>query len=365
MRLTILALKNYSDYKSEDFLDDERFRTWMDSGEVEESDFWENFAKQFPEKLNDLRLAKSLYSALQVLQEPDDKNTKARVWKNVRDAIDGDEFENQSVPTVRPMLAWWMTAAAILVIGGLSWVLNSTFRGPQLEYAKQVTQANVSLHETVNTAKTEQVVVLKDGSAVKLYPGSKLSYSDFTDKQRVVYLDGEGFFDVVKNPSKPFIVYAGHIKIQVVGTSFNVRSTTGITKSDVSVVSGKVKVSAVSGTSATKNQAIYLTPNQKVVFDATTSLFKKGLVEKPVLLAGNADAFSFTNTSVKEVLATLEGAYGVRIRYTNAAFESCKVTAPLGNLALFGKLDILCQTLGATYEVFGTEIVISGGSCDL
>lgn len=41
------------------------------------------------------------------------------------------------------------------------------------------------------------------------------------------------------------------------------------------------------------------------------------------------------------------------------------VTALLGDLPLFRKLDIVCQTIGATYEVFGTEIVISGGTCNL
>lgn len=115
------------------------------------------------------------------------------------------------------------------------------------------------------------------------------------------------------------------------------------------------------------NHAIYLYPNQKVVFDATTNSFEKGLVTDPVQLTetGNTKNFYYTNTSVNSILAELETAYGVTIRRNTALFESCKVTAPLGDLPLFRKLDIICQTIGATYEVFGTEIVISGGACNL
>jgi transmembrane sensor len=364
-----LLLKKYSDYNSEDFLDDERFRKWMDSHEREESDFWERFNTEFPEKANDLMLAKSIFRSLRLPSEPGDRKIKARIWNDVQNTIGEDEFEDQTSPAVRPLLAWWMTAAAILIVGGLAWMLTVTYKGDRLDYIAQINSVDVPLQETVNTTKINQTVTLKDGSTVKLNPGSKLSYSAFSDNQRVVYLDGEGFFDVVRDPAKPFIVYAGRIKVQVVGTSFHVRSTTGTARSDVFVVSGKVKVFAVSGSGSLgkskEEQSVYLTPNQKVVFDASTSIFKKGIVEKPVMLAGNTKTFSFTNTSVSEILSALETAYGVRIRYTNTDFESCKVTAPLDNLALFGKLDILCQTLGATYEVFGTEIVISGGSCDL
>ena len=370
--LTTLALKNYSTYTAEDFLEDERFRRWIISNGEQESSFWENFKEEFPEKVNDLILAKSLFMSLQELQALPDKNIKDKVWINVEDSINETSLENTHVNVRSPFYRWWMAAAAsLLIAGGLAWSLRSTFKGVPVEYNKQVAVAEILLHEKINTTKKQQTILLKDGSTVKLKPGSKLSYSNFLSKQRVVYLDGEGYFDVAKDSSKPFIIYAGHIAVQVVGTSFNILSNTGKSKSNVSVTTGKVKVYPVAKIDKAGNykegQAIYLTPNQQVAFDANTGIFKRSLVAQPVQLAGIKDSkkFYFTNTSVNGILDTLGTAYGVVIRYDNKALESCKITAPLGDLPLFRKLDIICQTIGATYEVFGTEIVISGGDCNL
>jgi hypothetical protein len=365
-------LKNYSDFKTEDFLDDEQFRKWMISGGNENSSFWESFMEQYPDKITELRLAKGIFNALHQLHIVSDSGVKAKIWNNVEQTVQETDIQDQADHSTRPLHRWfWAAAAVLLVAGGLAWNLRSTFMGQPVEYAKQVSVATTSLHETVNDTKSVQMISLKDGSTVRLTPGSKLSYSDFSEKQRVVYLNGEGFFDVAKDPAKPFLVYTGQIVVQVVGTSFNVISSTGKTKSNVSVTSGKVKVIAAAkmdGASDVKDdQAIYLTPNQQVVFDASTSEFEKGLVAEPVQVArtGDEQEFYFTNTSVNDILRDLEVAYGVKMRFNNKSLESCKVTAPLGDLPLFRKLDIICQTIGATYEVFGTEIVISGGSCDL
>lgn len=366
------TLKNYSDFNTEDFLRDERFRKWMISGGNEDSLFWENFDKQYPEKSNELRLARNLFSSLHQIQAVPESYVKGKIWNNVENSIEEVDAEYQIGGHIRPLYQrWWMVAATLLLAGGLAWTLWLTFTGLPLEYKKQVRLSETSLQETINNTKTEQTVLLKDGSSVKLKPGSKLSYSDFSEKQRVVFLDGEGYFDVTKNADKPFIVYAGHIVVQVVGTSFNVISSTGNIKSNVSVKSGKVKVFSTQKMQRLDNvkddQAIYLTPNQQVVFDVNANVFVKGLVAEPVQVAktGAAQEFYFTNTSVNDILMELEMAYGVKIRFNNTSLESCKVTAPLGDLPLFRKLDIICQTIGATYEVFGTEIVISGGSCDL
>ncbi len=368
--LFIQTLKNYSSFQPEDFLNDERFRKWILSNGQEESLFWENFKERFPEKINDLKLAGTLYMSLHRLQVPVDQHVKDKVWTQVQDAI--DEINPEDEPRLPGIFyKWWMMAAASLLIGGLVWSLRSTFNEVPLEYEKQISQAETSLSEKVNTTKTPQTILLKDGTTVKLKPGSKLSFADFSANRRVVYLNGEGFFEVAKDSTKPFVVYAGHITVRVVGTSFNVISNTGKAKSSVSVTSGKVKVYPSNKADAYGNhredQAIYLLPNQKVVFDANSNVFEKGIVAEPVQLteAGNTKDFYYTDASVNNILRDLETAYGVTIRRDKTLFESCKVTAPLGDLPLFRKLDIICQTIGATYEVFGTEIVLSGGACDL
>ncbi|SDH24179.1 FecR family protein [Dyadobacter soli] len=358
--------KNYGDFKAEDFLTDERFRRWVASSGQEEAEFWTDFQAQYPHKSGELRLARAMWASLHEMQDQPEPGLREKVWANVSGAIDEAEPESIAERPARPLYRWWMAAAAILIVGGLTWNFRRTFRDEPVVYREQVSVASVQLKETINATPKEQTIRLSDGSTVQLKPGSKLSYSSFPGNQRVVYLDGEGYFDVAKNPAKPFIVYAGRIVVQVVGTSFRVTSNTGKIKSKVTVMSGKVKVFAA-GTVGKGKEPVFLVPNQQVVFDANTSVFAKGLVAQPVQVGGTGEAkeFYFDNTSVKDVLHTIEAAYGVTIRYDNAAFESCKLTAPLGDMPMFRKLDIICQTVGATYEVFGTEIVITGGACDL
>lgn len=358
--------KNYGDFKVEDFLRDDRFLRWVASGGREEADFWTDFRQQYPQKSGELRLARSLWASLHEMQDQPEPGLREKVWANVTNAVDEADSEGVSERPTRPLYRWWMAAAAILIVGGLAWNFRGTFRGEPVVYREQVSVASVPLDEQVNSTPQQQTIKLADGSTVQLKPGSKLSYSSFSGDKRIVYLDGEGYFDVAKNPAKPFIVYAGRIVVQVVGTSFRVTSNTGKIKSSVAVTSGKVKVFAAGKTGQGK-EPVFLVPNQQVVFDANTHVFEKGLVAQPVRVggAGGAKEFYFDNTSVNDVLHTIETAYGVTIRYDNAAFASCKLTAPLDNMPMFRKLDIICQTLGATYEVFGTEIVISGGACDL
>jgi ferric-dicitrate binding protein FerR (iron transport regulator) len=367
-----LTLKNYGDYQAEDFLQDEHFREWMACGAREDSSFWKNVKEQFPDKINDLRLAQGIYSSLHSLQVVPAVDVKAGIWNNVEQSIEALDDESGANRSVYHLYRWWwMAAASLLIVGGLAWSLRSTYIIIPLDYKRQVSSATGLLKEKINTTEKDQIVLLKDGSTVRLTPGSKLSYSDFSESERIVYLDGEGYFDVTKNPDAPFFVYAGQIVVQVVGTSFKVVSSTGQTQSNVAVTSGKVRVFSAGRVQnlddQNPEQAIYLTANEQVVFDATKSSFEKGLVAEPVQVvrSGRAREFYFTNTSVSDILKELETAYGVRMRYHNASLESCKVTAPLGDLPLFRKLDILCQTIGATYEVFGNEIIISGGSCDL
>lgn len=357
---------NYGDFKAEDFLRDDRFRRWMASGGDLEASFWADFQQQYPHQSGELRLARSLWASLHEMREQPEPGLRTKVWTNVAGVLDEAEPETVAGRPARPLYRWWMAAAAILIVGGLTWNFRGTYMAEPVEYREQVDVASVPLKEKINASAKQQTIRLADGSTVQLKPGSKLSYSSFSDHERVVYLDGEGYFDVAKNPAKPFIVYAGRIVVQVVGTSFRVASNTGKVKSRVVVTSGKVKVFAA-GKAGKGKEPVVLIPNQQVVFDANTQAFAKGLVDQPVQVGGTREAreFYFDNISVNDVLHTIETAYGVTIRHDNAAFASCKLTAPLGDMPMFRKLDIICQTVGATYEVFGTEIVISGGACDL
>ena len=104
-------------------------------------------------------------------------------------------------------------------------------------------------------------IVLPDGSQVWLNAGSNLDYnnSNFNKGLREVSLNGEAYFDVVKNAEKPFIIHTKKMDIKVLGTSFNVRSYSDEKFAEAALIKGTIEV-----TLKDRDQKIILKPNEKI-----------------------------------------------------------------------------------------------------
>jgi ferric-dicitrate binding protein FerR (iron transport regulator) len=105
-------------------------------------------------------------------------------------------------------------------------------------------------------------VVLPDGSQVWLNAGSNLDYnnSTFNKEFREVSLNGEAYFDVTKNPDKPFIIHTKKMDIKVLGTVFNVRSYSNEKTAEAALIKGSIEVTLKDR----KDQKIILKPNEKI-----------------------------------------------------------------------------------------------------
>ncbi|RZK21411.1 MAG: DUF4974 domain-containing protein [Pedobacter sp.] len=115
----------------------------------------------------------------------------------------------------------------------------------------------------LNTLETprggEYKITLGDGSIVMLNAGSKLTFpTDFRGSERKVYVEGEAFFNVAKNPNKPFIVTVGGSEIRVLGTQFNVSSYPETEGIEATLLEGSIQFSNTSG-------KVVLNPNQQVL----------------------------------------------------------------------------------------------------
>jgi hypothetical protein len=226
--------------------------------------------------------------------------------------------------------------------------------------------------EAANTSSKPMKIVLEDGSQVTLQPQSKLNYPEkFGNTNREVYLEGEGFFEVQKNPAKPFFVYTGKVTTKVLGTSFYVKSIDGVKKIEVEVVSGRVSVYEKENKSINKGNEIngvVLTPNHKVTFFAESNLFVTNIVKNPIIqtpkIQDTRVFFEFDDTPVSAVLDKLREAYGLDILVENEAINKCFLTADITHQPLYTKLDIICAAIGTSYEVKGTTILISGKGCE-
>ncbi|MCE6992631.1 FecR family protein [Dyadobacter sp. CY323] len=370
-------MEEYRDFASEDFMQDGHFRKWVMSNDAETDRFWQQFLNLYPEKRGVIRSARAMLRAMSILQATPDEHQEIRMWENISARTGDVVAEPEKVPELnvsrRYIWQWAAAASVVLALCFLGWYLNgfSTERASHT-YAAQVEKLHNELVEHVNATGKLEKIVLPDGSKIELYPQSRVSYApNFLVEKREVYLTGKAFFEVIKNDKKPFIVYANRLVTQVVGTSFMVTSTSEHEPARVAVKTGKVKVFTISAYhkagNAVPEETVLLSPNQQVYYDPQRDVLSKTFVPEPAVLKvpEKYPEFLFENISVAQVFETLAESYGVSISYDAATVAGCNLTAPLGNEPLFRKLDIICQTIGATYQVWGTEIVITGKGCNL
>jgi transmembrane sensor len=208
---------------------------------------------------------------------------------------------------------------------------------------------------------------------VELAVNSRVSYPCNFDSgsTRDIYLSGEAFFKVAKNPNKPFRVFANEIVTKVLGTSFKVRSFEKDSVIQVIVKTGKVSVFSQSKTkvketsTAEKTSGFILTPNQQLTYSKEGKQFQKILLEKPAMIVPVAvdRNMIYEDSRIEEVFDQVSKAYGINIVYDLELLKHCTVTADLRNESFYDKLDLVCRAIGAGYEVIDGQVVIQSGGC--
>ena len=255
-------------------------------------------------------------------------------------------------------------AASVLFVLGFMF----TFNREKTENISSIPLKSI-LNEGIivqNTTPNTREIKLEDGSTVKLASNSSISYPEhFGDKNRNVYLKGEAFFDVKKDPNKPFIVHAGNITTQVLGTSFSIKSYEEGKTIEVAVKTGRVSVFENNELNTKNRKGIILTPNQKIIFDKQTKEIIPTIVATPIPLITfeKLETFVFEEMPVEDVFTKLRKVYGLEIVIENQALNHCIFTGDLNDLPLSTQLDLICKSINATHEQRGTSIFINGDGC--
>lgn len=220
--------------------------------------------------------------------------------------------------------------------------------------------------EVKNTSGKPYKMMLEDGTEVTLKPQSSLSHPEhFDDKARIVHLSGEAFFNVTKNPARPFFVYTGDLITRVLGTSFNVKSYNEDKSVEVSVVTGRVSVYENSKRTPQARNGIILNPNQKIRFDSGVKVLVPELVEEPVIVhpPETKAQFIFDEAPLSQVTAMIQETYGIEIVLESSALEDCVFTGDINDLPLYSQLKFICKSINANYELRGTTLFMSGKGC--
>lgn len=164
----------------------------------------------------------------------------------------------------------------------------------------------------VSTGVGEQVTVtLPDSTKVTLNSESCLSYnlSDYNSRERSVRFDGEGYFQVVKNPSTPFTISARGLKVSVLGTIFNLKARSSNSTAELSLEEGSVRFYALKS-----GRNVILSPNQKAILDQKSG----NVIVEDNLYVTDTSAWRrgelvFRNVPLVEVLDEISKVYNLSI----------------------------------------------------
>lgn len=375
-------MDQYKNFRVEDFVWDPFFRQWVLAPTRENDLLWNDWLSENPRSAALVKEAQQVVLALGIREaELSDDEIQDVVGKTTARLRVSKENANFSWAPDRRFYRtlWFQMAASVLIfiVAGLSvksyWSQMSTaYESDQVETEGAVAEKEGAMIEKVNTGDQHILVQLHDRSQITLAPGSKIRYAKaFTGIKREVFLTGEAFFDIAKDPDRPFLVYANELVTKVLGTSFRVKAYPSSQEVTVEVKTGRVSVFAKSDPelqyklTRRELEGVILSPNQKIIFERQAIRMVKTLVEKPeiVLPKSQTPHFVFEDTPASEAFAAVAKAYGIDIMFDEALLSGCPLTAALDNQPLHEKLSIICKAVEAEYEVLDGQVIIHSRGC--
>lgn len=215
-----------------------------------------------------------------------------------KENMEGSEnkVEFDSAPVKKPFYSRWITyAAAAAFITGIILIFPLFSEKGK---TKEMALAQKPVNEITINSGSRTKIQLPDGSQVWVNSGSNLTYDgNFKGSTREVQLDGEAYFDVVKDASRPFIVHTSGIDIKVLGTAFNVKAYSSEPVIEATLIHGSIEVNNISQPGAAK---IILKPHEKLVFNKYLIAERK---DQRADIRPEVDSFSIIIKPLRENIA--------------------------------------------------------------
>lgn len=198
-------------------------------------------------------------------------------------------------------------------------------------------------------------LILPDGTKVTLNSGSTLEFSDdYFVEDRVVTLNGEGFFDVMKSEGKPFIVKTKDISIRVLGTKFNVKSYDA-DNTYATLLEGEIEV-------LDQGYELKIQPGKQFVLDKRTKAIDVKEVDIVPVVAWSDNIFLFDRTPLEEIMQRLSRWYDLDIKYLDDD-PSIKSTEYSGKMKMYTHPEDVLRKFEKTgdlkFELKRNTIIIS------
>lgn len=270
---------------------------------------------------------------------------KDQLWQRIAQTRQ-EESEIKQLIKIVPIWSWSrriaIAAVLILMIGLGIYVLKNQSPGVPL----------IVYQELVLPRGKKASITLSDGTKVYLNAGSRLRYPEkFPGTERRIFLDGEAFFEVTKNPEKPFYVQTKQTTTRVLGTRFNIQSWKGYADR-LNVEEGRVQFTA-----AGCIDTLILQANMQGVFDGHSLV--RTVVNSANKIAWTKGIMVFNDTKLSEVTTELERWYAVEIQLSDPELANYRLKARFdNNPSLNDVLQGISFALNIKYKIKDKEVTL-------
>jgi transmembrane sensor len=222
----------------------------------------------------------------------------------------------------------------------------------QLLYAAEGNGGIVHYNKLSTPRGGQFQIVLPDGTKVWLNSASTLRYpTAFTGAQRIVELEGQGYFEVAKKASQPFKVMVGHMEVQVLGTDFDIMAYPDESTVNTTLLAGSVKVK--------EGPALQLLqPGQQAVLDNERHAITVKNADLKKVTAWKNGLFVFNNMALPAILREMARWYDVEIVYAAKPGEELYGGGISRNLNLSGVLDLLEGSGYNHFRIEGRKVIV-------
>ncbi len=300
-------------------------------------------------------------------------------WATLLDKINDNGIRPMPKPELRIKISLLSrVAAAVILMAALGIGSIFIFRSPK-------TKSEVAYFEALAPKGSRSFITLSDSSTVWLNSGTKLRYpSNFGKESRDLFLEGEAYFVVMKNPAMPFRVKTSDVLITAIGTAFNVKAYNDEGVIETTLERGEVRIDEL-GDSKTKVESapVYLKPNQKAVFiKSNKNLSVDNTVQKsslplneavsktktnPLRIDNNVDTklttswkdsrWIFKSEKLIKLAPILERRYDITVTFRDTVLRSYKFTGILKEESLEQVLNAICLAAPIRYEIIHNKVL--------
>lgn len=248
-----------------------------------------------------------------ILSEDDTAAAKEEIWNRIAPVTS----EKRLPAAHRQRFPYLRVAAMIAIVAGA--LLAGYFISTKHHN-------NLAAFTTFSTGVGEKKrIVLEDSSVLTLDAGTTIRVQkNSTDSRRVEVADGQVFFNITKDPQRPFTVQSSGLTTTVLGTSFTVAAYKGIRNISIGVVSGKISVAS--------NTTVLsvLEKDEQLVYNKAGRQYKKTALDE-ALTAWQEGRLLLNDLSFSEMAVVMQKNFGVTMQTTDDAVKRTKYTTELLN----------------------------------